>query len=90
MVMIAVMQSGQGVADEITPEIIDHGAGASEKDRELIFEPLWRDRGSTPGSGLGLAIVEELVKLHSGTISMKEKPGGGATFRPSFPKANGT
>jgi len=61
-------------------EIIDHGEGVLEADRQLIFEPFWRKSEGSSGAGLGLAIVKELVEFHDGTIAMKETKGGGATF----------
>ncbi len=71
-------------ADAIV-EIIDHGEGVAETDRELIFEPFWRKSELTPGAGLGLAIAKELVKALGGRIWVEETPGGGATFKLSFP-----
>jgi signal transduction histidine kinase len=67
-----------------TVEVVDHGEGVEESDREAIFEPFWRKREATPGTGLGLAIAKELVEAHGGTIAVLETPGGGATFKLSF------
>jgi len=65
-------------------EVIDHGEGVDESDRTAIFEPFWRKSEAMPGTGLGLAIVKEIVELHGGRISVRETPGGGATFTASF------
>jgi signal transduction histidine kinase len=55
--------------------IEDTGAGISEKDLKRIFEPFYRVDPSrtrdTGSSGLGLAIVNELVKLHRGSIEIQ-------------------
>ena len=32
------------------------------------------------GTGLGLAIVKNAVRVHGGTISVKNNPGGGLCF----------
>lgn len=72
-------------ADAIV-EVIDHGEGVAETDRELIFEPFWRRSELTPGAGLGLAIAKELMGALGGSICVEETLGGGATFRLSFPK----
>lgn len=69
-------------------EVVDHGEGVAESDRTMVFEPFWRKSEATPGTGLGLAIVKEIVELHRGTILVTETPGGGATFRVSFPKVD--
>ena len=61
-------------------EVIDHGGGVAETDREKVFEPFWRRHDGASGAGLGLAIVKDLVEFHEGIISVKDTEGGGATF----------
>jgi len=79
------------LADAAALEVVDHGAGIAESEREMIFEPFWRGAETSPGTGLGLAIVKEIVELHGGVVSVEPTPGGGATFRISFPAfAGGT
>lgn len=72
--------------------VIDHGEGIPEQIREQIFQRFWRADTSrtreTGGSGLGLAIVASIVETLHGTIVVDETPGGGATFRVSFPLAH--
>ena len=78
VVLVRVDRDG-GVA------VIDHGEGIAKEDRETIFEPFWRKSEVTPGAGLGLAIAKELVGKLRGRIWIESTPGGGATFRLSFP-----
>ncbi|UQN15559.1 sensor histidine kinase [Gulosibacter sp. ACHW.36C] len=70
-------------------EVIDHGEGIPEQSRAQIFQRFWRADTSrtrdTGGTGLGLAIVSAIVQTHEGTVDVVETPGGGATFRLSFP-----
>ena len=70
-------------------EVRDHGDGIPEQLREKVFERFYRVDNSrnseTGGSGLGLAIVSSIIARHGGTITAVETPGGGATFRVSFP-----
>jgi two-component system, OmpR family, sensor kinase len=68
--------------------IADHGDGVGEGDREAIFEPFWRKRDSAHGSGLGLAISKEVMEALGGRIWVENTPGGGATFKLSFPHMN--
>ncbi|HVC04383.1 MAG TPA: HAMP domain-containing sensor histidine kinase [Candidatus Acidoferrales bacterium] len=70
-------------------DVIDHGPGVPEAQRQQIFErfhradPLRsRDQG---GSGLGLSIAAAVVKAHGGSIGVQDTPGGGATFRIELP-----
>src|SRR5262249_14765431 len=67
-------------------EVADRGSGVPAKDRESIFKRFWRGRGETnEGAGLGLAIVSEIMRAHSGSVSVADNPGGGAVFTLSFP-----
>ena len=71
--------------------VIDHGDGVPELIRDKIFQRFWRADTSrtreTGGSGLGLSIVASIVDALHGSIDVTETPGGGATFRVSFPLA---
>jgi signal transduction histidine kinase len=73
--------------------VIDSGIGIAQKDLYHVFEPYYRGdtsraRGIGTGtSGLGLAIVNEIVRIHKGTISIKSAVGSGTTIAISFPPA---
>ncbi len=73
--------------------IIDTGIGIAQKDLYHVFEPFYRGdtsraRGIGTGtSGLGLAIVNELVRVHQGSLSIKSAVGQGTTVAISFPPA---
>jgi two-component system OmpR family sensor kinase len=62
--------------------------------RDKVFQRFWRADTSrareTGGSGLGLAIVSSIVARHSGTISISDTPGGGATFEVALPVVQNT
>jgi signal transduction histidine kinase len=65
--------------------VADHGSGVAAADRVHIFERFWRGKGvDTGGAGLGLAIVSEIMKAHGGTVTVADRPGGGAAFTLSF------
>ena len=67
----------------------DSGIGIPRKDLFRIFEPYYRvDPSRTRGgggSGLGLTIVSELVKLHSGKITVRSAEGHGTTVSVLLP-----
>ena len=59
----------------------DHGPGVPSDEIPNLFRPFYRldiARGrQTGGAGLGLAIAERAVRLHGGTITAANAPGGG-------------
>ena len=60
----------------------DTGCGIAPGDLPRIFGRFFRaggTRGEGGGSGLGLAIVDNLVKLHKGTVALESEPGRGTT-----------
>ena len=72
-------------------QVIDHGPGLSETQKEHVFERFYRaDRArsrTAGGTGLGLAIVAAMVAAHRGTVWVDSAPGQGATFGFALPLA---
>ncbi len=76
---------GTAVEFELDPHgavaVLDAGPGVPEAIRSLIFRRFWRaDRRRTEGGGLGLAIVARIAEAHGGTVTVTDRPGGGAKF----------
>ena len=67
----------------------DTGIGIQPEELPRIFERFHRVedvRGRThEGTGIGLALVQELIKLHGGSIRAESVPGTGTTFFVSIP-----
>lgn len=61
----------------------DSGVGIPRDLMERIFDPFFTTRSM--GTGLGLSISVQIVREVGGVITAKNNPGGGATFRVSFP-----
>jgi signal transduction histidine kinase len=87
----AINYSPPGTTVEIVVEdsgmvrVLDEGPGIMEDERELIFQRFWRrDRRRTEGAGLGLSIVQRIADTHAATISVENRPTGGATFSLRF------
>ncbi|WP_295134705.1 ATP-binding protein [uncultured Reyranella sp.] len=69
------------VATDGTVRVLDEGPGVPQAERETIFKRFWRrDRARPESRGLGLAIVTRVATAHGGTISVDDRPGGGAVF----------
>jgi signal transduction histidine kinase len=65
--------------------VCDAGPGIRDSDRENLFRRFWRKDRSRPGSaGLGLSIVRQIVDIHGGTVTVDNRPEGGAEFRVTF------
>ena len=67
----------------------DTGVGIPEEELPHMFERFHRvvgTKGRTyEGTGIGLSLVQELVKLHGGTVNVASTPGKGSTFTVSLP-----
>lgn len=72
----------------IVLQVIDNGPGIPDKLRARVFERFFRVLGTNAqGSGLGLAIVEQIAKLHKGSISLDApEEGTGLQVEVRFPK----
>jgi two-component system, OmpR family, sensor histidine kinase KdpD len=70
-------------------EVIDHGPGVADADKERIFEPFVRIDRQTPGVGLGLAVAKGFADAMGGSITAADTPGGGLTITVSLPTAAG-
>ena len=68
--------------------VTDTGNGIPQELRERVFEPFFRlDKSRSRalgGVGLGLALVHEIVKVHDGSITIKDNPEGGTIFEIIF------
>jgi len=70
-------------------EIQDTGPGIPEELKHRIFEVNFTTKtgGENFGLGLGLSITRSLINENDGVLELTETPGGGCTFRVSFPLA---
>jgi PAS domain S-box-containing protein len=70
----------------------DTGTGIAESELPHLFERFHRIRGAQArtheGTGIGLALVQELVKLHSGSVRVESAVGEGTTFSVSIPASS--
>lgn len=86
---IAVQLRPSADARSVEMAIRDTGVGIPESELPRLFERFHRIEGqesrSFEGSGIGLALVQELVKLHGGTIRAESKLGEGTAFIVSVP-----
>ena len=70
--------------------VTDSGIGIAQEEVPRLFERFHRVAGapgrSVEGSGIGLAMVQELVKLHGGSVRVDSELGKGACFTVALPR----
>lgn len=76
--------------DGVEIAVEDDGPGVSPDLRETIFEPFRQGPDApqhSPGVGVGLTLVRRFAELHGGRAWVREREGGGASFRVFLPTA---
>jgi PAS domain S-box-containing protein len=70
-------------------QVRDTGVGIPEEHRGHVFERFHRIESNRvrtyEGTGIGLALVQELVKLHGGSVRVESAVGAGSTFTVTIP-----
>ncbi|NEB76044.1 SpoIIE family protein phosphatase [Streptomyces sp. SID14478] len=88
---VRVAVHGEGTHAVVTVE--DSGVGVPAAEMPRLFERFHRIANtrarSNEGSGIGLALVQELVSLHSGTITAQSAEGEGTCFTIRLPFGSG-
>lgn len=92
---IKITVNFDGLIDELFVTVSDNGIGISKESIPYIFERFYKDdkartKPKTNGSGIGLSIVENIIKEHSGTISVKSLPDVGTCFMIRLPLLDDT
>ncbi|MGC8624370.1 MAG: ATP-binding protein [Phycisphaerae bacterium] len=74
-------------ANSILIRVMDRGPGLPPHDTQRIFEKFFRGQSSAHhvGLGLGLAICKAIIQLHHGSITARNRDGGGAEFQITIP-----
>jgi len=65
----------------------DNGPGIPEANLSKVFDPFFTTKEVGKGTGLGLSLCYGIIEEHGGTISVRSKPGAGATFIIELPLA---
>jgi len=74
---------------KITVEVCDRGKGINEEEILHIFDRYYMGRTNfdirPEGSGLGLYIVKNIISLHKGAVSARNRKKGGSCFTVQIP-----
>jgi PAS domain S-box-containing protein len=70
--------------DEVALRVADTGVGIPAADLPRMFERFHRVKNTRArtheGTGIGLALVQELARLHGGTVAVESEEGRGTAF----------
>ena len=87
-----ILIAQHAVGDDIELQVSDTGCGVAADELPRLFERFFRGRPSRArtheGSGIGLSLVQELVKLHGGTIEARSQVGIGTTITLRIPRGH--
>ncbi|MBP8020503.1 MAG: HAMP domain-containing protein [Agitococcus sp.] len=82
-IVLSAIQARQ----QLVLTVRDHGVGIEESQIPELLQPFVRGEAArtTQGTGLGLAIVSRIVKIHKGTLDIRNHPDGGLEVLVSLP-----
>ena len=65
--------------EKLIIQVLDTGCGIAQEDLPNVKMKFYKANIQVRGSGIGLAVVDELVKMHNGTLDIQSKLGIGTT-----------
>jgi PAS domain S-box-containing protein len=88
----AIEVSIESSGDRVAFVVRDTGVGIPDEELPRLFDRFHRvhatEARTQEGSGIGLALVQELVKLHGGSLQVESAIGSGTTFTIFIPKGS--
>lgn len=78
---------------EFVLQVRDRGIGIPSEEQSHVFKQFYRASNAnsvpgTPGVGLGLAVVQQIVRLHGGTVAIESELGQGTIVTVTLPRSS--
>jgi len=70
--------------DVLILEVEDSGTGIPEEAMGKLFDPFFTTKPTGKGTGLGLAVARQIVEMHRASITIANRPEGGARVTIAF------
>ncbi len=77
-VTVRAEEEQRGGARFFRVDVEDNGPGITPELADRVFQPFFTTRAA--GTGLGLAVVKRIADAHRAELTLRQTPGGGATF----------
>ena len=71
--------------ESVLIRIRDYGPGIPDDELPLVKKKFYKGSSKARGSGIGLAVCDEIVEMHSGTLTLENAQGGGTLVTISLP-----
>jgi CheY-like chemotaxis protein len=84
---ITIRTRAEAGSGRIQLEVSDTGPGIPPEIQEKVFEPFFTTKPAGEGTGLGLSLCRNIVRQHSGTLTLTSMPGRGTTFVIELPSS---
>ncbi len=75
-----VIVSTKKMGDHVEIRVKDNGPGIPDSIKDKIFQPFFTTKPTGEGTGLGLSLSYDIVKAHSGELTVETKVGEGSEF----------
>jgi hypothetical protein len=85
---VEVVNPGDGT---VSVHVLDRGIGLNDDELESVFTAFYRSpdaQAHASGMGLGLAVCERAMAAQAGSVSARQRPGGGSEFVMTLPAAD--
>ncbi len=76
------LEGGMDVRGRVVIKVSDNGPGMEKEVAEKIFIPFFTTKKG--GSGIGLSLTRQILRMHSGNITVHSTPGQQTTFTLRF------